>query len=56
LINHYGTVFAAMAFEIALGIAVQVKAPRKDTSGDGAFPDRGAYDFALPRNLRGSRR
>jgi len=51
LINHYGTVFAAMAFEIALGIAVQIKPSSKDAPQDRAFPDRGAHDFALPCNL-----
>jgi hypothetical protein len=51
LIDHNRTVFTAMAFEIALGIAVQIEPSSKDTPGDGAFPDRCAHDFALPCNL-----
>src|SRR5277367_879701 len=51
LINHNGTMFTAVAFEIALAIAVQIEPPSKDAPGDRAFPDRGADDFALPRNL-----
>jgi hypothetical protein len=53
LINHHSTVFAAMAFEIALGIAVEIEPSSEDTAGDRAFPDGGAHDFALPCNLRG---
>jgi hypothetical protein len=41
----------AVAFEIALGVAVQIEPSSKDTPGHGAFPDRGAHDFALPCNL-----
>lgn len=51
LINHNGTMFTAVAFEIALAVAVQIEPSGKDAPGDRAFPDRGADDFALPRNL-----
>ena len=51
LIDHNGTVFAAMAREIALAIAVQIKPSSKHTPGDRAFPDRGTHDFPLPCNV-----
>ena len=53
LINHDGTMFAAVACEIGLAIAVQIEPSSKDPPGDRAFPDRGADDFALPRDLAG---
>lgn len=52
LINHDSTVFAAMALEIALGIAVEIEPSGEDTARDRTFPDGGAHDFALPCNLR----
>ena len=51
LINHNGTMFTAVAFEIGLAIAVQIEPSSKDPPGDRAFPDRGADDFALPRDF-----
>ena len=51
LIHHDGTLFAAVAFEIGLAIAVEIEPSSKDAPGDRAFPDRGADDFALPCNF-----
>ena len=51
MINHNGTTFTAVAFEIGLAIAVQIEPSRKDAPGDRAFPERGADDFALPRGF-----
>jgi hypothetical protein len=51
LINHHGALFTAVALEISLAIAVQIQPSSKDASGDRAFPDRGADNFALPRNF-----
>jgi hypothetical protein len=48
LIDHDGAVFATMALEIALAIAIQIQSPSKDTMGYGAFPDCGADQLALP--------
>jgi hypothetical protein len=40
-----------VAFEIGLAIAVEVEPPGENSPRYRAFPDRGADDFALPRNF-----
>jgi hypothetical protein len=51
LINHHGALFAAVAIEIRLTIAIQIQSSSHDSMRNRAFPDGSAYEFALPFNF-----
>ncbi len=51
LINEDRAMLAAMAFEIALAIPVDVEPPRHATALHGRFPDAGVDSSALPRDV-----
>jgi hypothetical protein len=51
LINHDGTLFTAVACEIALAVAVQIEPSSKHAPGDREFPDSRADCLALPRDF-----
>jgi hypothetical protein len=48
LIDHHGTLFAPMALEIPLAIAIQIQSASNDTVRYGLLPNCGADQLALP--------
>jgi hypothetical protein len=48
LIDHHGTLFATMALEIPLAIAIQIQSASNDTVRYGLLPNCGADQLALP--------
>ncbi len=51
LIDHHGTLFAAMTLKIRLAIAIQIEPASKDAAGYGLLPNRRTDLFPLPFNL-----
>ena len=51
LIDEGGSLFAAVAAQIALAVSIQIQPADPAPAVHGIFPDRGAYNAALPLDI-----